>query len=101
MADWSPARITAPLALLAVSVGIAVVIASSGSGTPAPARTSRPASHRAPHRAARPRTVVVRAGDTLSAIASRTGVTLDALQRLNPGVDPQALHAGQRLKLAP
>jgi LysM repeat protein len=43
----------------------------------------------------------VRAGDTLSGIAERTGVPLATLIRLNEGVDSQTLQTGQRLKLAP
>ena len=58
-----------------------------------------PAVHRPVHHKPRPRTAVVRSGDTLSAIASRTGVAVETIQRLNPTVDPQALQTGQRLKL--
>jgi len=101
MAESSPARIAAPLALVAAVVGIAVVIAASQKGgSSATARASRPAVHRTvQHHKPRPRTVVVRSGDTLSAIAGRTGVAVETIQTLNPGVDPQALQTGQRLKL--
>lgn len=44
---------------------------------------------------------VVKPGDSLSAIAARTGVSLASLEALNPGVDPRALHTGQHLKLHP
>jgi LysM repeat protein len=100
MADSSPARIMAPVALLAAVVGIVVVIVASqtGGGT-SPARTSRPAVHRTVHHKPRPHMVVVRSGDTLSAIATRTGVAVEAIPQLNPDVDPQALQTGQRLKL--
>ena len=53
-----------------------------------------------PHDAQAPR-YIVKSGDTLSAISIKTGVPLDTIQRLNPSVDAQTLHAGQRLKLAP
>jgi LysM repeat protein len=43
----------------------------------------------------------VKAGDSLLAIAEKTGVPTDQLQRLNPDVDPQVLVPGQRLKLRP
>jgi LysM repeat protein len=43
----------------------------------------------------------VKPGDVLSSIAIKTGVPLDTIQRLNPNVDAQSLHAGQKLKLAP
>ncbi len=38
-------------------------------------------------------------GDTLSAIAHKTGVPLARIERLNPDIDPQILVAGQQLKL--
>jgi LysM repeat protein len=100
MADSSPARILAPLALVGALVAIIVVVATSRTGeSVAPLRTTKPAVHRTVHHKPRPRSVVVRAGDTLSAIASRTGVAVEAIQQLNPDVDPQALQTGQRLKL--
>lgn len=45
------------------------------------------------------RSYVVKPGDTLSSIAIGTGVSVEQLQALNPDVDPQALAAGERLKL--
>ena len=41
----------------------------------------------------------VEPGDTLSTIAAETGVTIDELEELNPGVDSQSLTVGQELKL--
>jgi LysM repeat protein len=41
----------------------------------------------------------VQAGDTLGAIAFREKTTVDQLLRLNPGIDPTALHAGQRIRV--
>ncbi|HKG37250.1 MAG TPA: LysM domain-containing protein [Solirubrobacterales bacterium] len=42
---------------------------------------------------------VVQSGDTLTGIAAKTGVSVSELQELNPGIDPQILVSGQRLKL--
>jgi LysM repeat protein len=42
---------------------------------------------------------VVQPNDTLSRIASRTGVSLSTLELLNPNVNPDALTPGQRLRL--
>ncbi|HEY1355574.1 MAG TPA: LysM domain-containing protein [Solirubrobacterales bacterium] len=42
---------------------------------------------------------VVQNGDTLSSIAHETGVPLSQILRLNPGVDPQILISGEKLKL--
>jgi LysM repeat protein len=41
----------------------------------------------------------VQSGDTLGAIALRERTTVDELLRLNPGIDPQALRAGQRIRV--
>jgi LysM repeat protein len=44
------------------------------------------------------RTVVVRSGDTLGTIASRHGVSVTALKRVN-GLSGSTIRAGQRLRL--
>lgn len=41
----------------------------------------------------------VKAGDTLYAIAQAHGISLEALQAANPGVNPQTLQVGQKLNL--
>lgn len=41
----------------------------------------------------------IKAGDTLGAISEQTGVPVETLQQLNPELDPQALIAGQKVKL--
>lgn len=101
----NPARLAAPVALLAAAVAVAVVIQASSSGS---SGTSQPpmdstALRRSARHAVRPppTSYVVRSGDTLSLIAARTHVSLATIMRLNPNVDPQALQAGQRLKLSP
>ena len=45
------------------------------------------------------RNYTVKAGDTLGAIAEKTGVSVERLLVLNPELDPQALVAGQRIRL--
>jgi hypothetical protein len=43
---------------------------------------------------------VVRPGDCcLSEIAQKTGLEIEELEQLNPGLDPQAIHSGDRVKL--
>lgn len=42
----------------------------------------------------------VRAGDTPTSIADRSGISTERLLELNPSVDPGALKPGQTLKLA-
>jgi LysM repeat protein len=46
-----------------------------------------------------PKSYVVQSGDTLTSIAHKTGVSVALILRLNPGVDPQILIAGEKLKL--
>jgi LysM repeat protein len=41
----------------------------------------------------------VQSGDTLGAIASRYATTSQAIEALNPGVDPAALQPGQRIRV--
>lgn len=41
----------------------------------------------------------IQPGDTFGAIAAKENTTVDQLLRLNPGVDPKALHAGQRIRV--
>jgi LysM repeat protein len=42
---------------------------------------------------------VVQNGDTLSSISHETGVPVSQIIKLNPGVDPQILISGEKLKL--
>ena len=46
-----------------------------------------------------PKTYEVQSGDTLTSIAHETGVPVAIILKLNPGVDPQILISGEKLKL--
>ena len=46
-----------------------------------------------------PAAYVVQNGDTLTSIARKTGVPVRRIEELNPGVDPQILISGEKLKL--
>jgi LysM repeat protein len=46
-----------------------------------------------------PKSYVVQSGDTLTSIAHENGVPVARILRLNPGVDPQILISGEKLKL--
>lgn len=41
----------------------------------------------------------VQSGDTLGSIASQYNTTVDELMTLNPGIDPNAMHIGQRIRV--
>jgi LysM repeat protein len=102
MADRKLARFVAPMALLAAVVGIMVVVQVSRSDNGAPSQAHRATTtHTARPAKPKARAYVVKPGDNLTVIASKTGVDVDTLQQLNPGIDPQALRVGQRLTLVP
>ena len=42
----------------------------------------------------------MKSGDTLSAISIKTGVSMPTIQRLNPKLQADTLHAGQRVRLS-
>jgi LysM repeat protein len=99
------ARLLAVLALAAVVVAVIVIVSSfksesndhtTGNGKAHPAERQREAAP--PHRT-QARTYTVQSGDTLTAIAHKTGVPVAELQALNPEIDPQILIAGEVLKL--
>jgi LysM repeat protein len=64
---------------------------------PAPPAARPPAPTPPPQPAAR--TVTIRSGDTLAALAERHDVTLEELLAANPGIDPVALRVGQSVRL--
>jgi LysM repeat protein len=99
MTARNPGRYLAPLALVAVTVATGLVV-RAGLGHSQPARTTASsnfvvARRRAPHK----RFYVIRAGDSLSGISVKTGVSITQIEALNPSVDPNALQTGQRLRL--
>ena len=102
----SPARIFAPLALVACAVAVLAIVntnnkSGSKGSTSTPTTTSTVSTTAKQGSKKTRRSYVVKNGDVLSAISIKTGVPLDTLIRLNPNVDAQSLHAGQKLKLAP
>ena len=116
--DKSPVRLLAPVALVVFAIALLLVIAGSGGGggdsqgsgsgsaqkekdlgTPASRREQR-RERRRERRARLPEDVyVVKEGDTLEGIAEKTGVPVERLQELNPGLDQFQLTKGQRIKI--
>lgn len=101
-----PSRLLAPLALAACVVAVAVIVVSSLGGeegatapTAATQTAARPSTSSDASGTPARRTYTVKSGDSLSLIAEKTGVPVEELIRLNPGVDPQSLRTGQKLKL--
>ena len=100
------ARYGAPAAFLA-AVTIAVLLIKAGlNDNAAPTTTGHalPTKPTTVRRATTTRPSVARyytiqPGDTLGAIALHEHTTVAELLRLNPGTDPQALHAGTRIRV--
>jgi LysM repeat protein len=102
------ARLLAPLALIAFSVAVVALVLGSGvvgddsssetvGARDLPAATERATNKKKQKRT--PATYTIKANDTLSGIAEKTGTTVERLQELNPELDPTALVAGQKIKL--
>ena len=112
MAGRSPARFIAPLALVAFALALFIVLdrttggndekEANGNNTAQPAGT-KPSGKKEGNKKkkAKPKTYTVKAGDTPSGIAEKTGVPLEEILELNPDIDPQTLAPGQELKLGP
>jgi LysM repeat protein len=99
-------RYIAPIALVVTIAALYVIVHSGLSKAPADSpsgqhsialtRTTTKAKQPAGRRG---QSYVVQPGDTLSGIALKTGVSVQALETLNPSVNPNALRSGQRLRL--
>lgn len=98
--------VAATIAILLVKAGL------SGGGTDSTATqsialpvtthqtsTQRTASTKTSTTAVAARYYTIQSGDTLGSVALAENTTVTELLQLNPGVDPQALHAGQRIRI--
>jgi LysM repeat protein len=104
MAKRRLSRWLAPIALLGALFAILVVINNSDVGEKSDSSAKSPSVTGASETTKRPKrkvhsTYTVRTGDTLSSIAEKTGIPLEEIERLNPDLDEQTLHAGQKIKL--
>jgi len=108
----SPARLLAPIALVAFALAFFAVLV--GSDAPEDSGSSNGSSRqqqRANNDAGDDTTnttdgvepvqtfYTVKTGDTLAGIAGSVGVPVERLQELNPDLDPQALVSGQKIRL--
>jgi LysM repeat protein len=99
----APARALAVLALIGGFILLIAVFSAamnsgdstgSGKGTTSGKVGGQPAGNKNA-----PKAYVIKNGDTLTAIAHDTGVSVATIERLNPTVDPQILISGEKLKL--
>jgi hypothetical protein len=97
------ARYGAPLAFLAaVTSGVLLVRAglddsSQSEVAPPPPAATRPSESGG--REVRARFYRIKPGDTLAGIAPRFGLTEVELVALNRGIEPTALHIGQKIRV--
>jgi LysM repeat protein len=106
-------RILAPVALILAGVALVMILSSaSDDGSPSKSKSARTAEKQRdlgapskPRRKSRSRdslpqrVYVVKSGDTLGSISQRTGVPIEKLMTLNPGLDQFSLATGQKIKL--
>jgi len=105
----SPLRILAPAAVVAFGLAMILVIATtsgSGGGDTSGAAKLEQQDLGSKQRSSRRRAAVLARGtytvkrnDTFGSIAGKTGIPVDRLLELNPDLDPQTLHQGQKIKL--
>ena len=108
MAGRSPARFLAPIALVAFAFAFYSVVQNSrepaggNSGAPAaasPTATAAKSSKKKSTKSSKRKSYTVKAGDTPSGIAEKTGVPLSKILELNPDLDDQSLTVGDKIKL--
>ena len=98
MVGRSRARYLAPIALAAVIAGAYLIVHASLANKPA-SHAQSPKRHRARGKYAHVKFYVVQAGDSLTRIATKTGIAVTDLEAMNPHIDPNSLQTGQRLRL--
>ncbi|HEX3173251.1 MAG TPA: LysM domain-containing protein [Solirubrobacterales bacterium] len=97
----APARVVTALALACGFLVVAVIVVTSlggGDGSDGAAGHRSSAAQHADKQHT-PKSYVVQSGDTLTSIAHETGVPVAEIVALNPGIDPQILVSGEKLKL--
>ena len=96
------ARFLAPIALASVGVGTYTIVHAGlqvNHPAPVPLHIVIAPKHTSHRKLPRAKFYVVAPGDSLSAIASKAGISLGELEALNPNVPPNSLQTGQRLRL--
>jgi hypothetical protein len=100
MADRSYARYLAPLALVVFVVAAIVVVANSDVDKSSSTEEKTATAPNARTKSGKLKKFYrVRPGDLLSEISDKTDVDVQTIIKLNPDVDPQALQAGQLIRI--
>ena len=97
------------MALITCAVAVYAVVdntllkddsASSSNGSTQQTTSTKSTSKKGAKTRKRRRAYIVKSGDTLSAISIKTGVSMTTIKRLNPKIQADTLHAGQRVRLS-
>jgi LysM repeat protein len=105
MSARSRARYLAPIALIATIAGTYVIVHGALNPKPTSSRSqtatnaTNSGSTKSRKGSTRSRFYSVKAGDSLTSIASKTGVAVTTIEALNPHIDPNSLQRGQRVRL--
>jgi LysM repeat protein len=91
------ARFLAPIALAAVIAGTYMVVHDGLTSKSTPAHHAKTHGHHG--KFAHAKYYVIQGGDSMTSIATKTGVSLTTLEALNQSVDPNSLQTGRRLRL--
>ena len=98
-------RFGAPLAFLAAATAAILLVRAAlhrEAAAPAPQAQQRKVAVNVSRTVSKPaaskRFYVIRAGDTLGAVAERMGTTVGRLLSLNPDVRPTSLRIGQKIR---
>ena len=100
MVGRNPLRYLAPIVLVLAIIGAALIVANhtGGSGSSqSPHAVKRQHGPRGKY--ANATFYTVQPGDSLTAIADKTGVPVLTLEQLNQSLDPNSLQTGQKLRL--
>jgi LysM repeat protein len=114
----SPLRILAPIAIVVFGIAFVLIVSTTSSsngggggpsasaaekardlGTSGSAKRKGQRTTKTTSEKTTGDTYIVKQGDTLGKIAQETGVSVQTLQDLNPGLDQFSLIAGQKIKL--
>jgi LysM repeat protein len=100
MAARTRARYLAPIALTATIAATYLVVHNGLVTKPKPPQTQAAQHRDSPkHQFAHVKMYTVQAGETLTSISVKTGISLPTLEALNPSINPDSLEAGQKLRL--
>jgi len=93
----APARLLAVVALIGAAIAIGAVISGADGGSDA--SKTQEGKEQQEKKRTKASSYVVESGDTLTAIARKTGIPVAEIIALNPEIDPQILIAGEKLTL--